>query len=73
MDGAWNDGMTGPVTPANRAAMGCHFGFHESFSIGYELTAHWSVMATAEHYSNAHLCLQNHGVSNFGARIGYSF
>jgi hypothetical protein len=65
--------MTGPVKPVDRAAMGCHFSFHESASIGYNLTQHWSIMATAEHYSNQQLCQQNHGVTNYGARIGYSF
>jgi hypothetical protein len=73
IDGAFNDGMTGPLKPVGRAAMGCHVGFHESFSIGYDLTQHWSVMATAEHYSNLNLCERNHGISNFGARIGYTF
>lgn len=73
LDAAANDGMTGPVKPLNRAGMGCHEGFHESFSIGYDLTAHWSLMATAEHYSNLNLCALNTGVSNFGVKLGYTF
>jgi hypothetical protein len=71
--GAFNDGMTGPIKPVHRSGMGCHWGFHESASIGYNLTEHWSVMATAEHYSNLNLCALNHGVSNFGVRVGYTF
>ncbi|MBB4196781.1 hypothetical protein CCR94_20880 [Rhodoblastus sphagnicola] len=74
IDGAFNDGFTGALKPPpHHAGMGCHVGFHESFSLGYDLTEHWSVMATAEHYSNLNLCARNHGISNFGARIGYSF
>jgi lipid A 3-O-deacylase len=76
MDGAWNDGFTGPVKPApiyKRAGTGCHFSWHESFSIGYNVTEHWSVMATAEHYSNLQLCDRNHGLSNYGVRLGYAF
>jgi hypothetical protein len=73
IDAAFNDGMTGPVKPLGRAGMGCHDGFHESVSIGYDVTAHWTVMATAEHYSNQNLCQLNHGINNFGVKIGYSF
>ncbi|SNB78477.1 Lipid A 3-O-deacylase (PagL) [Rhodoblastus acidophilus] len=71
--GAWNDGVTNGVRPPQRAGVGCHWGFHESASLGYNLTEHWSVMATVEHYSNLNLCHANHGVTNYGARIGYSF
>jgi len=76
IDGAWNNGLTGGVKPAanlHRDGTGCHFGFHESASLGYNLTEHWSVMFTAEHYSNLQLCLRNHGISNYGAKIGYTF
>jgi lipid A 3-O-deacylase len=31
------------------------------------------VMATIEHLSNAGLCAQNRGLTNIGARIGYTF
>jgi lipid A 3-O-deacylase len=30
-------------------------------------------MATIEHMSNAGLCPQNRGLTNVGARIGYTF
>jgi hypothetical protein len=30
-------------------------------------------MATVEHMSNAGLCKQNRGLTNYGARIGYRF
>jgi hypothetical protein len=73
LDGAWNDGVTNGVKPPGRAGMGCHYSFHESASIGYNITEHWSVMATVEHYSNLSLCDANHGITNVGARVGYTF
>jgi len=76
MDGGWYDGLTGGTKPPaylKRAGTGCHFTWHESASLGYNLTEHWSIMATAEHYSNLQLCLRNHGITNYGVRIGYAF
>lgn len=54
-------------------ALGCHVLFRESGSIGYKINQAWSVMATVEHLSNAGLCDQNRGLTNIGARVGYSF
>lgn len=57
----------------DRNKMGCSWSFRESGSIGYRFTPNWSVMATVEHISNAGLCNQNRGLTNVGARIGYTF
>jgi len=76
MDGGWYDGITGgdkPPAYLKRAGTGCHFTWHESASLGYNLSEHWSVMATVEHYSNLQLCARNHGITNYGVRIGYAF
>ena len=59
--------------PADRSALGCSPTFRESGSIGYRLTPNWSVMATIEHLSNAGACGQNRGLTNVGARLGYTF
>ena len=53
--------------------LGCHTLFRESASIGYDITQHWRVMATAEHSSNAGLCDYNRGLTNYGVRVGYKF
>jgi lipid A 3-O-deacylase len=37
------------------------------------LGANWSVMATVEHLSNQGTCSDNRGLTNVGARLGYSF
>lgn len=52
---------------------GCRANFHESISLGYRVSPAWSVMISAEHMSNAWLCDPNDGITNVGARIGYSF
>jgi hypothetical protein len=59
--------------PNNEAALGCSPLFRESGSVGVRLSTNWSVMATIEHMSNAGLCPQNRGLTNVGARIGYTF
>jgi lipid A 3-O-deacylase len=56
-----------------RAALGCSPLFRESGSVGVRLSANWSVMATVEHLSNNGLCSQDRGLTNIGARVGYSF
>jgi hypothetical protein len=74
LGGAIHTGDTGDqlVTPG-RAALGCSPLFRESGSVGVRLSANWSLMATLEHLSNNGLCSQNRGLTNIGARIGYSF
>jgi lipid A 3-O-deacylase len=71
--GEVNDGHTGNVVPAGFNKVGCNVLFRESASLGYRFTEHWSLMGTIEHSSNAGLCGQNRGLTNAGARIGYSF
>lgn len=63
--------------PANPFAapqqLGCSPLFRESGSVGVRLSANWSLMATIEHLSNADACPDNRGLTNIGARVGYSF
>ena len=71
--GALHNGKTGAVPRAGHNAMGCGAAFHEAASLGYRLTRAFSLMATVEHTSNAGLCAQNRGLTNFGLRAGYRF
>ena len=57
----------------NENALGCSPLFRESGSVGVRLSTNWSVVATIEHMSNAGLCSQNRGLTNVGARLGYTF
>lgn len=59
--------------PVDSQALGCSPLFRESGSVGVRLSANWNLMATLEHLSNAGLCSQNRGLTNVGARVGYSF
>ena len=59
--------------PPDRNALGCSPTFRESGSVGFRFTQNWSIMATIEHLSNAGICAQNRGLTNVGARIGYTF
>jgi hypothetical protein len=68
---ALHNGAT--VQSAQRSAMGCAFAFRESLGLGYRIDRNWSVVAAAEHLSNAGLCRRNRGVTNLGLNIGYSF
>jgi lipid A 3-O-deacylase len=61
------------LIPADRTALGCSPVFRESGSVGFRLSQNWSVMATVEHMSNLGACTQNRGLTNVGARLGYSF
>ena len=54
-----------------RAQYGCRVNFRESAALGYEIDAHWRVMAMVDHMSNADLCLKNRGLTNAGVRLGY--
>lgn len=72
LGGAVHDGrLSGYAPDENR--YGCRANFHESLSLGYRLTSSVSIMATAEHMSNLHLCSYNEGLSNAGLRLGFSF
>jgi lipid A 3-O-deacylase len=72
--GAVHNGSTSDFfTPSDRQALGCSPLFRESGSVGVRLSANWSVMATVEHMSNAGFCSDNRGLTNVGARLGYTF
>ncbi len=71
--GALHDGHRGGVVREDRAALGCSPLFRESASLGYRFSERLSFMATVEHYGNAGLCSENRGLTNIGARFGYSF
>lgn len=71
--GAVNNGRIGNTPADGWNHMGCRLSFHESATLGYRITPVWSVMATVEHASNAGLCDENRGLTNFGLRVGYSF
>ncbi|GJE28654.1 acyloxyacyl hydrolase [Methylobacterium organophilum] len=73
--GAAHNGHTGPKTLENLTlnALGCSPLFREAAALGFRLTEHWSIMATVEHMSNAGLCVNNRGLTNFGGKIGYTF
>jgi lipid A 3-O-deacylase len=58
---------------SDRQALGCSPLFRESGSVGVRLSANWNLMATVEHLSNAGACSENRGLTNIGARVGYSF
>ncbi|MEL6060285.1 MULTISPECIES: acyloxyacyl hydrolase [unclassified Methylobacterium] len=73
--GVAHNGYTGPKaeTPYGFNTLGCSPMFREAAALGFRLTEHWSIMATIEHMSNAGLCANNRGLTNFGGKIGYTF
>lgn len=72
LGGAIHNGKDHPL--AQHQEIGCSPLFRESGSVGVRLSTNWSVMATVEHLSNAGLCSEeNRGLTNVGARVGYSF
>ena len=73
LGGAVHDGATGGGPAPNQSALGCSPLFRESASVGVRLNARWSVVATVEHLTNAGACAANRGLTNLGARLGYTF
>lgn len=73
--GVAHNGYTGPKaqTPYGFNTLGCSPMFREAAALGFRITDHWSVMATVEHMSNAGLCANNRGLTNYGGKIGYTF
>lgn len=69
--GAIHDGETGRTF--RDRALGCRVLFHESASIGVDVTDQVRLLATIDHSSNASLCNNNAGVTNYGVRVGYTF
>lgn len=74
LGGSVNNGYTSsPPAGSNRSELGCTALFREAFVIGVPLSDRLSVMAMAEHMSNANLCQPNNGITNVGVKLGYSF
>lgn len=72
--GAIHNGGDSSHPLSDRQAVGCSPLFRESGSVGVRLSANWSVMATIEHLSDGGTCSdENRGLTNVGARVGYSF
>ncbi len=73
--GAAHNGQTGQKTLENLTmnALGCSPLFREAAALGFRLSENWSIMATVEHMSNAGLCVNNRGLTNFGGKLGYTF
>ena len=61
----------GALDDPNGAHYGCHVNFWESVSAGYDIDAHWRLLLTADHFSNADLCAANRGLTQGGVRLGY--
>jgi hypothetical protein len=73
LGGATHNGRTNPFAgPYEQTNFGCTHLFRESGSIGVRLSANWSMMATVEHLSNG-TCSGGADLTNFGARLGYTF
>lgn len=53
--------------------LGCRLLFRESLGFGARLDEHSSIMATADHISNANFCDKNEGLETVGVRYGYRF
>jgi hypothetical protein len=74
---AVHNGLTGrnPFGPPviDRSLLGCSPLFREAGAVGVRLSANWSLLATVERLSNGGLCTDNKGLTNVGARLGYSF
>jgi len=59
--------------PAGRRDYGCRVNFYERFGVGMNVTENLTTTLTYEHMSNAGLCGENDGISNFGLRVGLKF
>ncbi len=69
---AVNDGCIDPEHGC--LAVGSKVTFHEEIGLGYRVTDHVDIIATAEHISHAGLFgSHNAGISVFGLRVGYRF
>jgi lipid A 3-O-deacylase len=72
--GAIHNGGDSSHPLSDRQSVSCSPLFRESGSVGVRLSANWSVMATIEHLSDGGTCSdENRGLTNVGARVGYSF
>lgn len=67
-----NGDVDGAAYP--RRDLGCRVIFHESVSLGVNITEQASIMATVEHASHASMCGgDNRGLTNLGVRVGWKF
>jgi lipid A 3-O-deacylase len=73
LGGSVNNGKTTSPDDTGRAELGCTALFREALGVGFHLSSKTTLMAVAEHMSNANLCTPNNGITNFGLRLGYSF
>ncbi|MGJ3262457.1 MAG: acyloxyacyl hydrolase [Salinarimonas sp.] len=74
--GALQETRASAYTSSARAegvAAGCGPSLRESASLGYRFNETWSFVASVEHLSNGGLCDEPTSMTNFGARLGYSF
>jgi lipid A 3-O-deacylase len=72
LGGAVHDGPNVSHTHDHKG-LGTRLLFHESFEIGYRVTARTSVAAFIDHVSNADISAHNPGITNLGVRLGLSF
>ncbi|MCJ8151782.1 acyloxyacyl hydrolase [Shinella sedimenti] len=64
----------GNLDTGNGPRLGCRFLFREHVALGVKVTETVSVMATADHSSNANLCDgPNDGITHAGLAIGVKF
>ena len=54
-------------------AMGSDFVFNPNFTIGYDISKHFAVEGSWDHYSNAGLGGRNPGLDTFGGRLVFRF
>ncbi|WP_210485352.1 acyloxyacyl hydrolase [Microvirga antarctica] len=73
LGGAFHDNNKRPFASRTEQALGCSPLFREAGSVGVRLSANWSVMATVERLSASSSCSDSRGLTNVGARVGYSF
>ena len=83
VDGDVHNGYLADAPPGH-AGLGCPYLFHVGGSLGYRVSAHWSVMLTFDHQSNGHGIFgtecdgmgsytTNPEINDYGRRLGYAF
>ena len=70
---AANNGYMGIDPVPGKARLGCHVMFRESAGLGAHVGADWTVTASIDHTSNAHLCAKNTGLTDYGVKLGRMF
>jgi hypothetical protein len=68
-----NGYLTNSPDNTRRHNFGCRVNFYERFGVGANLSESMTATVTYEHTSNAQLCDDNQGLSNFGVRLGWKF